>query len=100
MPSCLVVCACWWQGVVEVVGSGEFGRGSGIGGLVRARRRAAGWTQEELAGRAGVSVGALRDLEQGRTRRPRSGLVARLAEVLDLSGGQVEKLADDEVLVE
>src|SRR5262245_5233865 len=67
--------------------------GSGIGELVRIRRRAAGLTQHALAGLAGVSVGALRDLEQGRTRRPRSSLVTRLADVLDLAPRQVEELA-------
>jgi len=32
--------------------------------LLRARRTAAGLTQRQLAGRAGVSLGALEDLEQ------------------------------------
>jgi DNA-binding SARP family transcriptional activator/tetratricopeptide (TPR) repeat protein len=64
---------------------------SEIGELVRIRRLAAGLTQEELAGRAGVSVGTLRDLEQGRTHRPRSGLITRLDAVLDLAAGEVEE---------
>jgi DNA-binding SARP family transcriptional activator/tetratricopeptide (TPR) repeat protein/DNA-binding XRE family transcriptional regulator len=50
--------------------------------LIRTRRRAAGLTQQEVASRAGVSLGAIRDLEQGRTVRPRPELVVRLAEVL------------------
>src|SRR5262245_35900258 len=68
--------------------------GSGIGELVRVRRRAAGLTQETLAGVAGVSVGTLRDLEQGRTSRPRSSLVARLAVVLDLPPRLIEELVE------
>jgi DNA-binding transcriptional regulator YiaG len=45
-------------------------RGAGMGALVRIRRRAAGLTQHELADLARVSVGTVRDLEQGRTHRP------------------------------
>jgi DNA-binding XRE family transcriptional regulator len=40
---------------------------SGFGALIRGRRRAAGLTQQQLAEAAAVSIGALRDLEQGRT---------------------------------
>jgi DNA-binding SARP family transcriptional activator/tetratricopeptide (TPR) repeat protein/DNA-binding XRE family transcriptional regulator len=59
-------------------------QGTGPGGLVRVRRLASGLTQEELAELAGVSVGALRDLEQGRTRRPHARLVERLTQALGL----------------
>src|ERR1022692_1378928 len=64
-----------------------------LGSLLRAHRVAAGLTQDQLASRARVSVGALRDIEQGRTARPRAASVTRLAEVLQLSGGQREDLA-------
>jgi DNA-binding SARP family transcriptional activator len=46
-------------------------------------------TQRELAAAAGMSLGALRDLEQGRTRFPRWGTVEKLAAVLCL--GQAER---------
>ncbi len=62
---------------------------SGIGQLVRAGRQQAGLTQHELASLAGVSVSTVRDLEQGRTHRPRAALLDRLATVLaldDLAG--------------
>jgi DNA-binding SARP family transcriptional activator/DNA-binding XRE family transcriptional regulator len=72
-----------------VVGSVGDGLVPDIGELVRVRRRAAGLTQQALAGRAGVSVGALRDLEQGRTLRPRLSLITRLAAVLDLTAHAV-----------
>ena len=42
-----------------------------LGVLIEERRRAAGLTQRALAERSGVSVGAIRDLEQGRTGWPR-----------------------------
>src|SRR5262249_8969651 len=61
--------------------------------LIRARRLANGLTQQELARLAEVSVGALRDLEQGRTRRPHPRLVARLARVLGLDAVQAAELA-------
>ena len=53
--------------------------------LVAARRRAAGITQQELAERAGLSVGAVRDIEQGRTKRPRPAAARRLFSALGLS---------------
>lgn len=61
-------------------------------------RVAAGLTQHEAARRAGISVGALRDLEQGRTAVPRPASLAALAQVLDVdlielagdAGGTIE----------
>jgi DNA-binding SARP family transcriptional activator/tetratricopeptide (TPR) repeat protein len=70
-------------------GQGCSGR---LGVLVRARREGAGLTQRELAVRAGVSVGAVRDIEQGRTAWPRPGSLARLAAVLELGGRELEAL--------
>ncbi|WP_433528567.1 BTAD domain-containing putative transcriptional regulator [Micromonospora sp. CA-263727] len=57
---------------------------SGPDGLVRTRRRQLGLTQRELAGRAGVSIGMLRDLEQGRTTRAHRRLTERLTATLRL----------------
>jgi DNA-binding SARP family transcriptional activator/transcriptional regulator with XRE-family HTH domain len=50
--------------------------------LVRDRRRAAGLSQLQLATAAGVSVGVVRDLEQGRTGQPRRRSVERIAAAL------------------
>jgi DNA-binding SARP family transcriptional activator/DNA-binding XRE family transcriptional regulator len=58
--------------------------GSPFGMLVRTCRREVGLTQQELAVKAGLSVGALRDIEQSRRRRPRLSSVIALANALDL----------------
>jgi DNA-binding SARP family transcriptional activator len=68
--------------------AGEGARGSGgsaIGALLRDQRRAAGLTQDQLAIAAQVSVGAVRDLEQNRTSRPRLQTIRRLHTALGLS---------------
>jgi transcriptional regulator with XRE-family HTH domain len=57
---------------------------SELGRLVRDRRHGAGLTQQALASLVGVSVATVRDLEQGRTRRPRRVLLDRLWVALDL----------------
>src|SRR5215469_14369803 len=46
---------------------------------LRRLRLSAGLTQHETARRAGISVGMLRDLEQGRTTTPRKASLAELA---------------------
>ena len=62
--------------------------GSHAGGLIRACRLGAGLTQQQLADTAGVSVGVVRDLEQGRTTRPHAESVRRLASALRLNRQQ------------
>jgi WD40 repeat protein/DNA-binding SARP family transcriptional activator len=69
--------------------------GADVGSLVRIRRRAAGLTQRELADRAQVSLGTVRDLEQGRTHRPRRDSMTRLAGVLDLDAARLQALTRD-----
>jgi DNA-binding SARP family transcriptional activator/tetratricopeptide (TPR) repeat protein/DNA-binding XRE family transcriptional regulator len=71
---------------------GEQGGGR-AGGLVRASRQKAGLTQRQLAAAAGVSVGVVRDLEQGRTTRPHGESVRRLARALRLSRRQARDLS-------
>jgi DNA-binding SARP family transcriptional activator/Tfp pilus assembly protein PilF/DNA-binding XRE family transcriptional regulator len=68
--------------------NGNDGFPAPLGILVRERRRARGLTQHELAVRAGLSLAAVRDLEQGRTRRPQPGSLAGLAAALGLSLAQ------------
>jgi DNA-binding SARP family transcriptional activator/Tfp pilus assembly protein PilF/DNA-binding XRE family transcriptional regulator len=75
---------------------GGFGRGHGhgmtaerdpstFGGLLRAFRERAGLSQQELAGRAGLGVRTVRELERDRVARPRVPSVERLAAALALS---------------
>ena len=59
-----------------------------LGAVIAGGRRAAGLTQQQLADQAAVSVGAVRDLEQGRTARPRLATVDALALALGLDLGQ------------
>src|ERR1700722_17578924 len=76
-----------------VMDGGQGGPGARRAGLVRGGRRAAGLTQRELAARSGLSVTAVRDLEQGRSHRPRAGSLAALAGALGLDAGQAAALA-------
>jgi DNA-binding SARP family transcriptional activator/DNA-binding XRE family transcriptional regulator len=69
-------------------GSARDSADGGAAALLRDRRRAAGLTQQQLATAAGVSVGALRDLEQDRTSRPRRDTVWRLRAALGLNPDQ------------
>ena len=65
-----------------------------VGELVRERRMSAGLTQRELADAAGVSIGTVRDLEQGRTRCPRWATVAAVAAALGMDQCQHAELAN------
>lgn len=64
----------------------------GIGSRLKRYREDQGLTQRELAAEVGMSIGALRDLEQGRTRFPRWGIVEELAEALGLGQAQRAEL--------
>src|SRR5215831_13092646 len=75
----------------EVCGGDRY-RTAQLAALVRDHRRAAGLTQGQLASLSGVSRAAVRDLEQGRTHRPRPGSLARLAGALGLDAIQADEL--------
>lgn len=60
-----------------------------LGPALRRLREGAGLTQSELAGRARIGVGTIRDLEQGRTARPRPANLAALADVFGIPVGQL-----------
>ncbi|GIG90499.1 SARP family transcriptional regulator [Plantactinospora endophytica] len=53
--------------------------------MLKAYREKAGLTQSELADRTGLSAAAIRDLEQRRSRGPRTGSVRALAVALGLN---------------
>ena len=55
-----------------------------FGARLRACRRSAGLSQEELAEGSGLSVRAIRDLERGRTQWPYRDSLHRLADALEL----------------
>ena len=59
---------------------------------LKAFREAAGFTQEELATIAGLSVHAVSALERGQRRRPQAETVRALSAALDLSGESREAL--------
>jgi transcriptional regulator with XRE-family HTH domain len=52
--------------------------------VVITARLIAGWSQAELAERAGVTTGAVSSIEQGLTRSPRARTVKRLADALGI----------------
>lgn len=68
--------------------------GSGFGALVGELRARAGLTQRALAVAAGISIGSLRDVEQGRTRCPRWAAVEALAAALNLDRPERTELAN------
>ncbi|HJR61427.1 MAG TPA: helix-turn-helix domain-containing protein [Vicinamibacterales bacterium] len=57
-----------------------------FGAQLKALRQAAGYTQEELATIAGLSVHAISALERGQRRRPQVETVRALSAALDLAG--------------
>jgi predicted ATPase/DNA-binding XRE family transcriptional regulator len=63
-----------------------------FGAQLKALREAAGFTQEELAAIAGLSVQAIGALERGRRRRPHVETVRALSAALDLTGATRDAL--------
>jgi transcriptional regulator with XRE-family HTH domain/tetratricopeptide (TPR) repeat protein len=53
--------------------------GGTVGSQLRRRRLLAGLTQEELAGKSGLSVRTISDIERGRIERPRRDTLRRIA---------------------
>src|ERR1700758_1737513 len=64
-----------------------------LGPLVSTYSREARLTQRELAAKAGLSLAALRDYEQGRRSRLRPNSLAALAHALGLNADQAADLA-------
>ncbi|MEN3306019.1 MAG: hypothetical protein V7603_2221 [Micromonosporaceae bacterium] len=65
-----------------------------FGDLVRARRRRVGLSQEELAGKTGISVRGLRKIEANQVDSPRPVTVRMLAQALGLSGADRDRFYD------
>src|SRR5262245_40280963 len=70
----------------------KLGAPGSFGAQLRALREAAGFTQEELATIAGLSVHAVSALERGERRRPHVDTVRALSAALDLTGDSRESL--------
>jgi predicted ATPase/DNA-binding XRE family transcriptional regulator len=64
----------------------KLGASGSFGAQLKALREAAGYTQEELATIAGVSVHAVSALERGHRRRPHGETLRALSTALDLTG--------------
>src|SRR5436309_12977623 len=68
------------------------GTSGSFGAQLKALREAAGFTQEELATIAGLSVHAVSALERGERRRPHVETVRALSAALDLTGAARDAL--------
>ena len=68
------------------------GPAGSFGGQLKTLREAAGFTQEELATIAGLSVHAVSALERGQRRRPHVDTVRALSAALDLTGATRDAL--------
>src|SRR5580658_5384094 len=62
--------------------------------LLREQRHTAGYSQEELADRAGISLGAIGSLEQGLRRAPHRDTVKALADALGMSDAARREFED------
>jgi predicted ATPase/DNA-binding XRE family transcriptional regulator len=65
-----------------------------FGELLRDHRRSAGYSQEALAERAGLSAGAIAALEQGLRRAPYRDTVEALVKALNLAGSALTEFED------
>ncbi|MGP4018687.1 helix-turn-helix domain-containing protein [Saccharopolyspora sp. 5N708] len=65
-----------------------------FGALLTQYRRVAGWTQEELADAAQVSIRAISNIERGRTRGPQQRSTEALADALGLVGADRDRFLD------
>jgi transcriptional regulator with XRE-family HTH domain len=68
----------------------KFGAPGSFGAQLKTLREAAGFTQEELATVAGLSVHAVSALERGERRRPHVETARALAAAFDLTGAARE----------
>jgi transcriptional regulator with XRE-family HTH domain len=59
---------------------------------LREMRWSAGLTQQELAGRSGLSIRTISDIERGQVRCPRAATVRLLARALEMSDDQTREL--------
>ena len=72
----------------------RIGAPASFGAQLKALRQAAGFTQEELADIAGLSVHAVSALERGHRRRPHVDTVRALSAALELTGARRDALVE------
>src|SRR6266702_5205707 len=72
----------------------KVGAPGSFGTRLKSLREAAGFTQEELATIAGLSVHAVSALERGERRRPHVETVRALSAALDLAGATRDALLE------
>jgi transcriptional regulator with XRE-family HTH domain len=60
-----------------------------FGSRIRAARRAAGLSQEELARRAGMSLKGMGDIERGDIEDPHYSSLSKIADGLDMTVGEL-----------
>jgi XRE family transcriptional regulator, regulator of sulfur utilization len=63
-----------------------------LGRRVRQLREARGWSQEQLARRAGLGLMAINRIETGQVRQPKRTSVQQIALALEVPGEQLEQL--------
>jgi tetratricopeptide (TPR) repeat protein/transcriptional regulator with XRE-family HTH domain len=68
-----------------------------FGAQVRAHRQRLGLSQEDLADRTGVSVRGIRNLEAGRTGRPRPDTVRLIADAFELAGAERDRFCQSAI---
>jgi DNA-binding SARP family transcriptional activator/transcriptional regulator with XRE-family HTH domain len=73
---------------VSLTNAGNGKSRSGVGRLLADLRVDRGLSQEELAGRSGMSVRAISNLERGQVKRPRPTSIALLCEALALTDAE------------
>lgn len=73
----------------------RYNRSFGKGGetVIRKLREKKGWSQSELARRAGIRQGVLSYIESGRTKHPRSDTLAAIANALGVNVDRLIKKA-------
>ena len=65
---------------------------TGPGAEIRRRRKALGWTQQELAERSGVRVATISDIETAKAQNTRRSTLNRITAVLDAESWGEERL--------
>lgn len=72
------------------------GQGEALGAYLKRSREEAGLSQDEIVRRTGLSLSAIRKIEDGRTANPGIFTVIRVWRVLNLAPGGLIKLTEQD----